>query len=186
MLKVNVGLSRKLSQNFNSQGMSVNLEAEITAPIHDQDAVIQQVKEIFDLADEALDQQTERMRSIDAQASHDAPPPAPTIRTSYGNPRSAYTPQSPSVPAVNGNGYLSGNRPTTPEPTREEPATNKQISYLLSIGKRQRRTTAQLEQEVQQLLQKAVGIYDLTKREAAQAIDALTKAADGSPAPARF
>lgn len=183
MLKVNVGLSRKLSQNFNSQGMSVNLEAEITAPIHDSDAVIQQVKEIFDLADEALDQQAERMRSVDAQANHDVPPPP---RTSHAGPRNGNFISNAPAPTTNGNGYRSANRQPSPEQTREEPATNKQIQYLLSIAKRQRRSTVELERQVQEILQRSTGVYDLSKREAAHVIDVLTKGEEASSAASRF
>jgi hypothetical protein len=39
MLKINVGLSKKLSKDYNSTGYSVNLEGEITAPVSDPDAV---------------------------------------------------------------------------------------------------------------------------------------------------
>jgi hypothetical protein len=40
MLKINVGLSRKLSKDFQSTGFSLNLEGEITAPVSDPEAVI--------------------------------------------------------------------------------------------------------------------------------------------------
>lgn len=35
MLKVNVGLSRKVSRDYNSTGFSVNLEGEVCAPLDD-------------------------------------------------------------------------------------------------------------------------------------------------------
>ena len=172
MLKVNVGLSRKLSRDYNSTGFSVNLEGEITAAAGDSDAIIEQVKELFDLAEESLDQQVERTRSINAQASHDAEPERPghngQCRTGYAGNRHA------------ANGHSSR---TQHDDRPAEPATNKQIQYLLSIGKRQRLSTNQLEQQVQGILRREVGIYDLTKREAAQAIDALTGAVtNGKPA----
>lgn len=182
MLKVNVGLSRKLSQNFNSQGMSINFEAEITAPIHDSDAVIQQVKEIFDLADEALDQQAERTRSIDAQASHDAPPTSPA---NFPGTRMS-TPRTNSAVPAGGNGNRLPYRQTPSEPVREEPATNKQIQYLISIGKRQRRSTADLERQVQDILQRPIGVYDLSKREAAHVIDMLSKGYESRSVTSRF
>ena len=59
MLRVNVGLSRKLSKDYNSTGYSVNLDGEISAPVSDPQAVIDQVKELWDLAEEALGQQIE-------------------------------------------------------------------------------------------------------------------------------
>ncbi len=60
MLRVNVGLSRKLSKDYNSTGFSINLDGEVMAPVSDAEAVIEKVKELFDLAEEALGRQIER------------------------------------------------------------------------------------------------------------------------------
>lgn len=169
MLKVNVGLSKKLSRDYNSTGFSVNLEGEITAAANDSDAIIQQVKELFDLAEESLDQQVQRTQSISAQASHDAEPehnPGTNGHSRNGQPSNGY--------AGNGHG-MNGHNSRTPHDDRpSEPATNKQIQYLLSIGKRQRLSTVQLEHQVRDILRKQVGIYELTKKEAAKVIDTLT------------
>ena len=48
------------------------------------------------------------------------------------------------------------------------------MSYLLSIGRRQRLSTVQLEEEIANILGEQIGVYDLTKGEAAKVIDALT------------
>lgn len=180
MLKVNVGLSRKLSRDYNSTGFSVNLEGEITVPPNDSDGIIQQVKELFDLAEESLDQQIERTRSIDAQASHDA---APERTPTNGYPRNGYAPKGH---ITNGQGTNGHNGRTSHDDRPVEQATNKQIQYLLSIGKRQRLSTNQLEQQVQEILRREVGLYDLNKREAAQAIDALTGSAANGKSASRF
>ena len=65
---------------------------------------------------------------------------------------------------------------------RTKPATNKQVQFLLSIGKRMRLTTAALEKEVEQILGQQVGLYDLTKKHAAVVIDQLTAAAGNNRA----
>ena len=44
MLKANVGLSRKLSENYQSTGFSLNLEGEINATLDDPESVIERVK----------------------------------------------------------------------------------------------------------------------------------------------
>lgn len=175
MLKVNVGLSRKLSHDYNSTGFSVNMEGEITAPPNDSDAIIEQVKELFDLAEESLDQQIQRTRSIDAQANRDA---EPERRPNNGHPRNGHAP----------NGHVTNGHHSRPSHDERpaELATNKQIQYLLNIGKRQRLSTNQLEQQVQEILRREVGIYDLSKREAAQAIDALTGSVASGQAASRF
>jgi hypothetical protein len=164
MLKCNVGLSKKLSKDYNSTGFSVGLEAEITAPVSDPDAVIEQIKEVMDLAEAALDAQIERSQSTTAIASHDEEPRA--ARNTNGNGRPA--PEANRRPSTNGN--ANGHRP-------DEPATNKQVQYLLSIGKRMRLSTVALEREIEQVLGQQVGLYDLTKKDAAVVIDQLTAAA---------
>ena len=159
MLKVNVGLSRKVSKDYQSTGFSVNLEAEITAPVSDPEAVIEQVKEVFDLAEAALDAEIERSQGTTALASHDEEPKA--ARTSSGNGRNAAADSGQRNAAANGN-------------RKDEPATNKQVQYLLSIGKRMRLSTAALENEIEQILGQQVGLYDLTKKQAGVVIDSLS------------
>jgi len=62
------GLSRKLSKDYNSEGFSINLEGEVSAPVNDPQGVVEQVKELYDLAEEALAQQIERAKSTEAIA----------------------------------------------------------------------------------------------------------------------
>jgi hypothetical protein len=57
MLRANVGLSRKVSRNYNSDGYTVNLDAEINAPLDDPEAVLERIQELFHLAEEALAQE---------------------------------------------------------------------------------------------------------------------------------
>lgn len=163
MLRVNVGLSRKLTKDYNSSGYSINFDGEITASPTDAEAVIEQVKELFDLAEEALDQQIERSSSDDAFASRDQQ------QGSHGDGRR----QQPAA----GNGRTTSSQPAHDSRQDEELATNKQIQYLLNIGKHQRLSTAQLERKVADILGRHVGLYDLTKRAAAVAIEALTQPA---------
>jgi hypothetical protein len=161
MLKVNVGLSKKLSKDYNSEGFSINLEGEVTAPVSDAQAVVEQIKELYDVAEEALNQQIERVQSNLAIGSHDEEPRA---ANNNGNGRHAAPENSRRAPS-NGNG------------TKEEPATNKQVQYLLSIGKRMRLSTAALEKEVADILGSEIGVYDLTKKQAGIVIDQLTAGA---------
>ncbi len=174
MLRVNVGLSRKLSKDYNSTGYSVNLDGEVTAAISDPEAVIEQVKELFDLAEEALSQQIERANGEAAIASRDqqeaaAPPTKPTRRDGSSN----------------GYGQRAAPRNGENSRTDEQPATEKQINYLLNIGKRQRLITAQLEAKIAEILGRPVGIYDLSKTSAGVVIDALTGQTGNGKANAR-
>jgi len=169
MLRVNVGLSRKMSKDYNSTGFSINLDGEVTASVTDPEAVIEQVKELFDLAEEALDREVQQYQSDSAFAGHDHGP-------ANGNGHSQGT---------CGNGFdrhprsgKANGRPQPSPPSREsqqgpEAATEKQINYLLNIGKRNRLSTLQLEQRVEKILGQKIGVYDLTKQGAAAVIDAL-------------
>ena len=169
MLRVNVGLSRKLSKDYNSTGFSINLDGEVSAPVSDPEAVIEQVKELFDLAEEALGRQIEGANGDAAIASRDEEP-APSqngnARSAPPNGRRSYT---NGIGRQNGNGQSDGNGHTEPEA-----ATSKQINYLLNIGKRNRLSTVQLEKKVEEILGTPIGLYDLSKRDAGRVIDALT------------
>ena len=133
MLKVNVGLSRKLSKDYNSEGFSINVEGEVVASTSDAEAVVEQIKELYDLAEEALAQQVSRSQSTAAIASRDEEPRA---SRQNGNGRPEASGNGHQDTAGNGNGR------------KDEPATNKQIQYLLSIGKRMKFSTAALEKEI--------------------------------------
>ena len=199
MLRVNVGLSRKLSKDYNSTGFSVNLDGEITAPPSDAEGVIEQVKELFDLAEEALSQQIERSQSESAIASHDEEPRQPVQDhqdgTSANGANAAGEGQARKTqPANNGNGHNGSNGSQPPKNSQppqngngqeEQPATNKQIQYLLGIGKRQKLSTVQLEKKIAKILGRQVGVYDLTKQAAGVVIDALTNGASANGTRAR-
>lgn len=176
MLRANVGLSRKVSKDFCSKGYSINIDGEVTAPVGDPEAVMEQVKQLFDLAEEALALQIERARSDAALASHDEVE-RPLQR-------------SGEQPAKNGSGGAQQTPPEnghrTPLQENEEPATNKQISYLLNIGKRLNLSTAQLENKVLAILGRPVGLYDLTKQAAAMVIDQLTNGAKNGRSTSRY
>jgi len=166
MLRVNCGLSRKLTKDFQSTGYSLNVEGEITALPSDPNAVVEQIKEIFDLTEAALDAQIERSQCDSAIAAHDAC--TKTAMPSNGNGQRTAKPND--NPSANGNGH------------KEDAATSKQLQYLLSIGKRRNITTAALECEISQILGEQVGLYDLTKKQAGIVIDGLTAVAGSSRA----
>ena len=166
MLKVNVGLSRKVRRDFNSTGFSLNLEGELCGTVDDPETLIERIKEYYDLADEALRQQVERYESDAAIASRDEQPANPPKRESRAEPEPA-TPskaerETPKIGNGNGNG-----------PTNVEAATNKQIQFLLNLGKRNGLTQPQLEKRFEQQFGRRVGLYELSKREAGDAISAL-------------
>jgi len=177
MLRVNVGVSRKVSKDYNSTGFSVNLDGEISVPLDDPEAVIEKIREYYDLADEALRDQVERYESDSAIASRDEEPRKPSPPT-----------QRPAR-AAQGNGRDRGNGHATAVATREpvqsrqphngngrqgEPATNKQIQFLLNLSKQKRMSKQQLQNHVATVLGFECDVYELTKRDAGIVLDTLT------------
>ena len=188
MLKANVGLSRKITRDYNSTGYSVNLDGEILASTDDAEAVTEKIKELFSLAQEALAQEIDRDQGEDAIGRRDEerpqPKPAPTgngnaHRSSNGTGQ-ADRPSNGSAPRstpTNGNGTNNGQNGQN---GNEESATNKQVQFLLTMGKRFKLSTPQLEGKVAEIIGRRCGVYDLTKKEAGLALDHFTKAANAN------
>ena len=180
MLKVNVGLSRKLSRDYNSTGFSLHLEGELCVGLDDPVAVIERVKEFYDLAEEALNQQIERYEGESAIGNRDG---GQHIGANVQRPPASQPTNHPENAAPNNsrrNGQSPQNGNGNGQAPNEEAATNKQVQYLLNLGKRQGLTQQQLEGRVESILGRRVGVYDLTKREAGGVIDALNQ--NGVPA----
>ena len=184
MLRANVGLSRKLSKDFNSAGFTINLDGEIVAPPSDAEAVMEQIKELFDLAEEALNQQIERAGSDEAIASHDDRGSSST--NAPGNGASSNGRHQSRVPSQSENGHPQTNGQRNGDDHVEEPATNKQITYLLTLGKRQNLSTAQVDQKIAEVLGRNVGLYDLSKKAAAMVIDVLSGRATNGRSRVRY
>ena len=164
MLKVNVGLSRKLSRDYNSTGFSLNLEGELCVGPDDPAAMIEKIKEFYDLAEEALNQQVERHEGESAIAGRDEV----TARHNGQSRNRVTTPanrQAETSQPSTSNGHTGSG----------DAATNKQVQYLLNLGKRHGLTPPQLEGRIESILGKRVGVYDLTKKEAGEVIDALSQ-----------
>ncbi len=175
MLRANVGLSRKVSRNFNSDGYSVNLDAEINAPLDDTEAVLERIQELFHLAEEALAQEIDRDQGEAAIGRHDEERPAHVAQDTHSADRSGNG-SSPRPAPSTGNGSRQG---------QDEPASNKQVQFLLTLSKRFKLSTPQLEQRISQIIGRKCGVYDLTKKEAAKILDQFTNGGSGNGQEAR-
>ncbi len=175
MLRANVGLSRKITRDFNSTGYSVNLEGEIPFPTDDAQGVLEKVRELFSLAQEALAVEIDRDQGEDAIGRRDEErPAAPAPSNGNGHADRPTNPQPSRSAPTNGNGAKTG--PTG----NEEMATNKQVQFLLTMGKRFRLSQPQLENRVAEIIGRRCGIYELTKKEAGLVLDHFTKATNGN------
>lgn len=165
MLKVNVGVSRKLSKDYNSTGFTLNLEGEICAKLDDPEAVIGRIREYYDLAEEALSDQIHRHEEVTSAAVREADPPKATRSNYNGTSRQGGT---------NGNGHSNGDGPTNGHslPTIE-PVTRKQIEYIHDIAGRKELSPKQLDDRVATVVGRQTSLDRLSKQEAGQVIEAL-------------
>ena len=172
MLKVNVGLSRKLSRDFNSTGFSVNIEGEVLADLNDAEATFVKIQEFYDVAEETLARQIDRYESDSAIAARDEPVSTPSQPPQRQTLNVSASPKSQTSAAAPSSQRTS--------PGSSELATNKQIQFLLSIGKRHGLTTPKLEDRVAEILGRRIGLYELSKRDAGVVLDSFT--ANSKPA----
>ncbi len=172
MLRATVNVSRKISQNYNSTGFGLSLDGEIQGSLDDPQTVIERIKELYDLAEEALDQQIDRHQSDTAMASRDQDHPGPDQNGHQAN-------GSPNGHAPARIGHQNG------KPATGEPASNKQVQFLQTLAKRQKLFGAKLEEFIQEVLGRRCTPYDLTKKEAGTIIDALNPEEAGDNRPRR-
>ena len=163
MLKANVGLSRKIAHDYNSTGFSVNLEGEICVPLDDPQMILVRIKELYDLAEESLCQQIDRHQNAAIQEPASRPSEQSQIASPNGSGHASNDSESD---RSNGNRVASA----------FVPATNKQISFLLNLGKRQGLNKPQLESRIAGLIGRQVDVYDLSKQEAGLVLDDLSAA----------
>jgi hypothetical protein len=165
MLKASVGLSRKLSRDYNSAGYSVTLEGEITGTPDDPETVLGRIQELFSLAEEALTTEIDRDQGEQRLGGRDEESASPRA----GTPTAA-APTQPDPPRQQrGTGTASGTS------AGDDAVTSKQVQFVFSLAKRHRLSNAQLEAQIERLVGRRVRVEDLTKREAGRLIDALTQ-----------
>lgn len=178
MLRANVGVSRKVSRDYQSSGYTVNLDGEIPFALDDAAGVLEKIRELFDLAHEAIGREIDRDQGNDAVARRDEPQPAPVQpAVSVAKPNGKMTRQPTVIdvqPAVtptqvNSFGSANGQRNGT-----AESATNAQIKFILTMGKRLKLSTPQVEEQITKIIGRQSSLYELTKREAGLVLDQWT------------
>jgi hypothetical protein len=182
MLRANVGLSRKVSRDYQSTGYTVNIDGEIPFLPDDAEGVLEKIRELFDIAHEALDREVDRDQGDAAVGRRDETPQTPALPakpSSNGRHRSEVS-VSPAEPVLKeapdtASVAPNGSRPApAPMPAPAESATNKQIQFILTMGKRFKMTTPQLEERITKVVGRRCGVYDLTKKEAGRVLDSWT------------
>ena len=153
MLKLNVGLSRKVGQpDYGSKGAMVNVEVELTADLlKDHERLRRQVRGIFGVIRETVDGELGVATGRSGGGTSAGPPPngRPAAGGSTGNGH-----------AANGRGAL--------------PCTEKQVRALHAFS---RKAGVQLTEE----LRRRFGLTtaeELSRRQASEAIDGLKERAE--------
>lgn len=166
MLKVNVGMSRKVSRDYQSTGFSINLDSEIAATIEQPDLIIEQIRSIYDLADASLADQIERYQSESNNSQRgELPTPAESSAPSIDDRNSRGRNVDGQSKVVSSNG--------TTRSDSLELASNKQLQYVQTLAKRATLSPADLNRRIQTVIGRDCGPYDLSKREAAKVIESL-------------
>ena len=159
MLRVTVGKSRKLSQDYNSTGFSITVDGEITAPLDSPEQILEQVQILHDLASESLQDQVDRLKETDQRNGSPSSRPATNARQQESNGQTNNRPRWQTQ-----NGHAKADTVA---------ATNKQVQYLLNLGKQNGLSKVDLESHVAKQLNFDVvkSVYELSKSEATSAID---------------
>ncbi len=155
--------------DYNSTGFSLNLEGEICVSLDDPDTLVEKVKEFYDLAEEALNQQISRYEGDSGSVNRDE----------ETSPRSNGSTNRATAKNRRKKQFCLINQGNNGKGANADVATNKQVQYLLNLGKRHGLTQIQLEGRIESELGKKAGVYELTKREAGDIIDVLSK--NGAP-----
>ena len=124
------------------------------------EAVIERIRELYNVAEEALDRQIADNQSNDAIASRDADEQSKPAEETRSNGRPS---QEPDRPASDRNGKARN----------DENATNNQVQFLQTLAKRQKLFGAKLEGFIEEIVGRRSSPYDLTKKEAGTVIEAL-------------
>jgi hypothetical protein len=176
MLRANVGLSRKISRDYQSTGYTVNIDGEIPFSADDPEGVLEKVRELFDLAQEALDREIDRDQGEMAIGRRDESPAARNLETPNRG-RQQESGNSTKSTEPSGSGSVATNGSST-QPASDDIATNKQVKFILTMAKKSKLSTSQLDNRIVQIVGRKCGLYELTKKEAGKVLDQMTANAE--------
>ena len=160
-LKLSVGQSRKVSENYNSRGFSLQIEAELPAnAIDDATTVAETANHLFQLCDDLLEDQ---VRQASPEQTGNGNGKHQPVRSARPAEARADRKNGHSVPASNNNHSGNGSN------GNGRPITGAQSKAIINMANR-------LDQDVDALVEErfgAGGLAELTVSEASQLIDQL-------------
>jgi len=176
-VKVTVGLSRKLTEDFNSKGFDLHVEAELPASlIEDPNGMAQATNNLFQLAEDLLTEQINKNGGngpTNAKPSNSTGPKVPEPPAANRNGSHGHNGRQDSN-ARNNNGHGSGDRHRT-----ERSITEAQQRAINNMAKR-------LDQDGDACAHEEFGValQELSIKQGSQLIDLLKKQIEGAKEPA--
>jgi hypothetical protein len=160
MLRANVGLSRKISRDYNSTGYSVNIEGELIVSLDDPEAVLQRIKELWAVAEESLALEMERDQGELLTDLRNGEPirHEQQERSSVSAPNAAPSGNSPGSKTPHSSGNL---------------ATPNQLQFIQNLAKREKLSPVELESIITRTLGRPTALSQLPKKDAGAVIEAL-------------
>lgn len=162
-LKLTVGQSRKISENYNSTGFSLNIEAELPASAaQEPDTLARAANELFQLCEDLLDEQI-RNSTPNTENQASKPPRAlgpQNERRHDPSTRPTQPQRKASEHGGNGNGHSNGG---------PKPITKAQTKAILNMCRR-------LERDADVVAEGNFGVggvHELSIRQASELIDVL-------------
>jgi hypothetical protein len=160
MLRANVGLSRKISRDFNSTGYSINIEGELIVSLDDPEAVLQRIKELWAVAEESLALEMERDQGELLTDLRNGVP----VRHEQQEHFSVAPPKV--VPPAH-----------SPDPKNSHSSSNlatpNQLQFIQNLAKREKLSPVELESIITRTLGRPTTLSHLPKKDAGAVIEAL-------------
>ena len=173
MLKINVGMSRKVTEDYNSRGFSLNIEGELPSDVlSDQKTLTESTNRLFALANLMLDEQVRKATTSSPDIHTERAGRDGNGNNGNGNGRTYARSSNEGTGGRNGNNGHSGNAPQN----GERLLTQAQFRAITTMSRK-------LNQDADELAHGEFGVdklADLTVKQASKTIDYLKQGIDAA------
>jgi hypothetical protein len=177
MLKINVGLSRKLTQDFNSRGFSIDIDGELPSEVLTDERLLRSTTDrLFQLANLMLDEQIERATTRQEEQLQKPTNGRDHSHAPDGNGRTqrGVSDNRPQPSNRNGSGQCRDDQPNNANSNGDRLLTQAQNRAIQNM-------TRKLGQNADLFARDEFGVNcvaELTVKEASQVIDLLKESLD--------
>jgi len=175
MLKINVGLSRKLSQDFNSHGFTLNIEGELPSDVlHDEKVLSQSTSRLFQLANLMLDEQVRKASTAQPEVTKTAAPATDRNKPQHTNRFRQNGNVATNGHNGNGQAHTNGNNGRSTD-TQTRLLTQAQARAITNMARK-------LNEDADQWARDEFGVNEVKEldlKQASEAIDLLRQRIEG-------